>query len=200
MLLTNVFISLGGVGLLLLGVLDSTFLLFLPLGNDLLLVGLTARYPTHWPYYVAMASIGSVIGCWFTYWVSLKGGESGLEKRVSKRRLKYVQSQVDKRGAAALALASVMPPPFPFTAFVMVAGALKYPLVRLLAIIGACRLIRFGVEALLAEKYGTDILQIANTPTVQGIVIAIVVLSIAGSAYSLYKWFKGNSPSTESAK
>jgi membrane protein YqaA with SNARE-associated domain len=184
------FASLGGVGLLLLGILDSSFLLFVPLGNDLLLVGLTARNPAHWPYYVAMASIGSVLGCWFTYWVSLKGGEGGLEKRVSKRRLKYVQAQVEKRGAVALVLASLMPPPFPFTPFVMVAGALKYPLVRLLGIIAVCRVVRFSVEALLAKKYGSHILQSAQTPLVQVIVLTIVVLSITGSAYSLYDWTK----------
>jgi membrane protein YqaA with SNARE-associated domain len=180
--------------LLLLGILDSSFLLFLPLGNDLLLVGLTARYPTHWPYYVAMASIGSTLGCWFTYWISRKGGEEGLEKRVSQRRLKYVQVQVEKHGAAALVLASLMPPPFPFTPFVMAAGALKYPLVRLLAIIGGCRLVRFAVEALLAKRYGSRILQVAQTPTVQGVVLGVVVLSIAGSAYSLYQWTKRSRP------
>lgn len=158
----------------------------------MLLVGLTARYPTHWPYYVIMAAIGSVLGCWFTYWVSRKGGEEGLEKHVSKRRLAYVQAQVEKHGATALVLASLMPPPFPFTPFVMVAGALKFPAVRLLAIVGCCRVIRFATEALLAKKYGTHILQIAQTPVVQGIVLAVVVLSIAGSAYSLYQWAKGS--------
>jgi membrane protein YqaA with SNARE-associated domain len=178
------------LGLLLLGILDSSFLMFLPLGNDLLLVGLTARYPAHWPYYVAMASAGSVLGCCFTYWVSRKGGEEGLEKRVSKRRLDYVQSRVKEHGASALVLASVMPPPFPFTAFVVVAGALKYPPVRLLAIIGLSRMVRFSAEALLAQQYGSRILQSANTPLVQGIVLTIVVLSLGGTAYSLFDWFR----------
>jgi membrane protein YqaA with SNARE-associated domain len=164
--------------------------MFLPLGNDLLIVGLTARNPSHWPYYVVMASTGSVLGCWFTYLVSRKGGEEGLEKHVSKRRLQYVQQQVEKRGGFALAFASLMPPPFPFTPFVMVTGALKYPQVRLLGIIGVCRVIRFAVEALLAERYGSRILKDANTPLVQGIVLTIVVLSIGGTAYSLFNWFR----------
>ena len=37
------FFSLGGLGLLLLGILDSSFL-FMPLGNDLLVVALTAAH------------------------------------------------------------------------------------------------------------------------------------------------------------
>jgi membrane protein YqaA with SNARE-associated domain len=137
-----------------------------------------------------MASAGSVLGCLFTDWVSRKGGEEGLEKRVSKRRLDYVQAQVKKRAGFALALASLMPPPFPFTAFVIVAAALKYPRIRLLGIVGACRILRFGAEALLAKRFGSQILRDADTPWVQGFVLAIVVISVAGTGYSLYEWTK----------
>jgi membrane protein YqaA with SNARE-associated domain len=175
---------------LLLSILDSSFLLFLPLGNDLLLVGLTARNPSHWPYYALMASTGSVLGCFFTDWVSRKGGEEGLEKRVSKRRLTYVQARVKKSAGFALALASLMPPPFPFTPFVMVTAALKYPRIRLLGIVGICRIVRFSVEALLARRFGEQILKDADTPLVQAIVLAIVAISVAGTAYSLYTWTK----------
>jgi membrane protein DedA with SNARE-associated domain len=175
------------LGLLLLGILDSSFL-FLPLGNDLLLVGLTARNPQHWFYYVLMASIGSVLGCFFTDVVSRKGGEEGLQKRVSKRRLRYVQAQVEKHGGFALALASLMPPPFPFTPFVIVAAALNYPRFRLLGIIGFFRVIRFSIEALLALHFGPRILKQAQTPLVEGIILGVVAISVAGTAYSLYKW------------
>ncbi len=196
MLLKNVviylgtfFASLGGLGLLLLGILDSSFL-FMPLGNDLLLVGLTAKNSAHMPYYVVMATVGSVLGVLFTDWVSRKGGEEGLDKRVSKRRLAYVQKQVKKRAGFALAFASLMPPPFPFTPFVMVAAALKYPRPRLLGVIAIGRLIRFTAEGLLAMRFGKRILADAQTPLVQGIVIAVVVLSLGGSAYSIYGWVK----------
>ena len=42
--LAHFFYALGGVGLVLLGTLDSSFLM-LPLGNDLLVVALTAHHP-----------------------------------------------------------------------------------------------------------------------------------------------------------
>ena len=138
-----------------------------------------------------MASAGSVLGCLITDWVSRKGGEEGLEKRVSKRRLAYVQAQVKRRAGFALALASLMPPPFPFTPFVD-GGRRAEVSPRPFA--GhhrrMCRVVRFGVEALLAQRYGSEILKQAQTPLVQGIVISVVVLSIGGTAYSLYDWTK----------
>src|ERR1700761_2832075 len=87
------FFSLGGVGLLLLGILDSSFL-FMPLGNDLLVVALTASHHQRMLYYAAMASAGSVIGCFLTDLVCRKGGEKGLEKNFSGRTMDYVQKKI----------------------------------------------------------------------------------------------------------
>ena len=58
--------------------LDSSFL-FLPLGNDLLLVALTARNHGSMPFYVVMATVGSVLGCLLMDIVSRKGGEEIIE-------------------------------------------------------------------------------------------------------------------------
>jgi membrane protein DedA with SNARE-associated domain len=97
---------------------------------------------------------------------------------------------VEKRAGFALALASLMPPPFPFTPFVIVAAALNYPRFRLLGIIGICRIIRFSIEALLALHFGSKILKEAQTPLVEGIILGVVVISVTGTAYSLYTWTK----------
>ncbi len=180
------FFSLGGVGLLLLGMLDSSFL-FLPLGNDLLIVALTAKRHEHWMYYVAMAAIGSTIGVAFTAWVSKKGGEKGLDQN---RRMEYVKRKMEEHGGPALAVAALMPPPFPFTPFVIVTGALNYPLPRMLAIIAVCRTVRFTVEGLLAMHYGPRILQMAETPAIQYSIIGLVVVSMIGSAWSIWGWVK----------
>lgn len=73
-------LHLGGLGLLGFGALDSSFLV-LPLGNDLLVVALCASHPSRSAYYFAMATAGSVIGCFITDWICRKG-ESGLRKYV----------------------------------------------------------------------------------------------------------------------
>src|ERR1051325_9254680 len=107
---------MGGFGLVLLGILDSSFL-FMPLGNDLLIVALTARRHSLMPVYAALASTGSVLGCLLIDVVFRKGGEGGLEKHLSRKRLDYIQRNVKKSAGWALAVACLMPPPFPFTPF-----------------------------------------------------------------------------------
>lgn len=49
--------ALGGVGLLLSALIDSSFVP-LPLVTDLLLMELSSRHPLRMPYYAAMAAAG----------------------------------------------------------------------------------------------------------------------------------------------
>src|SRR5689334_21155258 len=137
-------LQFGGVGLLVLGILDSSFL-FAPWGNDLLLIALTARRPhvANMVYYAAMSTVGSVLGCLLIDLTLRRLGEKGLEKHLSKRQLERVRKKVGKNVGKALAGASLAPPPFPFTAFVMAAAALQYSRKKMLAIIAATRLARF---------------------------------------------------------
>lgn len=180
---------LGGFGLLGLGILDSSFL-FMPLGNDLLVIVLTARKHEMLPYYAAMATAGSVLGCAIVDLTSRKIGEAGLDKRVPKKRLDYIRRKFDQRAAWSLIFASLMPPPFPFTVFVMVASALEYPRKRLFSAIAAGRLVRFSAIGLLAVFYGRHIIHYSTLPTVRWSIIGLAILSIGGSAWSIYSWFR----------
>ncbi len=184
-----VLFQLGGVGVFALGVLDSSFLV-MPLGNDLLIVALAASRPPRLPYYVAMATAGSVLGCLVIDWISRKGGEAGLNGRVSQRRLNYIKAKIEKHAGWAVGFASLMPPPFPFTPFVAATAAFQFPRARLLSIIALCRAVRFSIEGLLAIWFGRHILALAESPQVQYGVIALIVISIAGSAFSVYRWVK----------
>jgi membrane protein YqaA with SNARE-associated domain len=180
------FARLGGFGLLGLGILDSSFL-FMPLGNDLLVVILTARKPHLLPYYAAMAMAGSVLGSLIVDFTSRKLGEAGLAKRVPKKRLDSIRSKFEKHAASSLIFATLMPPPFPFTVFVMVAAALEYSRKRLMAAIAAGRIVRFTLIGLLAVFYGRHIIRYSKLPAVRWAVIGLAVLSIGGSAWSIYK-------------
>lgn len=162
----------------------------MPLGNDLLIIALTAAHRARMPYYIIMATIGSVIGVAFTTWVSAKGGQKGLEGDHKGRQVAYVERKLKEKGGLAIALAAVMPPPFPFTAVIIVAGALQFPVKKMLAIIAGSRAFRFTVDAVLALIFGREVIRIAQTAWVKDFIIGLVVVSILGSAYSIFTWVR----------
>lgn len=183
------FAQLGGLGLICLGAMDSSFL-FLPLGNDLLMLGLTARHPNRLVFYACMAALGSMLGCAAVDWLSRKGGEEGLSKLVPERRLDYVRRKVKENAGWTLALAAVLPPPFPFTPFVAGAAAFQYPRRKLYGILAPLRLARFVAIGLLAMSFGSRILHWAESPVVHGIMLGFVAMCIGGSAWSLHQWWQ----------
>src|SRR5579863_1514732 len=89
-ILFGVFWKLGGPGLLVLGILDSSFL-FAPLGNDLLVVAMAAHYHSlvRGLYYALMSTVGSVLGCLLVDVVLRAAGEKGLERHLPRNRLDY---------------------------------------------------------------------------------------------------------------
>lgn len=189
--LIHFFFSLGGAGLVLLGIMDSSFLM-LPLGNDLLVVALTASHPERMYYYAAMATVGSTLGVCFCHFVCSRMGEKALGKR--GRRIKYVEGKVEKYGGLAIGVAALAPPGFPFTPFIVVPAVLHYPLKKMAAIIFACRLVRFVGEGLLARVYGRHLLQMAKSPVVEEFMTGLIVISLVGSAVSIWGWVqKGRS-------
>lgn len=177
------FLRLGGAGLFTLSVVDA--LLFTPLANDVLLVALVSRNPGKVWLYVGLTVAGTVIGCWILDYFSRKGGEAGLKKTMSPKRIDTLKKWMSKRAAIALVLGSTMPPPFPFTAVVAGAAALQYPRTKLMAIIAVSRLARFAVLGYLAVRYGKRILQWANQPAVWWTVFGLMVISVVGSAWTI---------------
>jgi len=127
---------LNGFGLFFLGILDSSFL-FLPFGNDLLLVTMTAREQARLPYFPGMATAGSLVGCLVTDIISRKGGEA-----------------------------------------------------ELLAIVALGRFGRFFVEGVLAVLLGKRILRWAQSTAWYYTVLGILALSLVGTGFSLYSWFR----------
>jgi membrane protein YqaA with SNARE-associated domain len=183
-----VFSHHGGIGLLLLGLLDSS-ILFMPLGNDLLIIALSARKHILIPYYAAMAAAGSVLGCLTIDLLVRRGGEKEIEKHVSRRRFDYVRRRMNKNAAWTLSFASLMPPPFPFTPFVAATAALQYPRRKLLGVIGVARLVRFSIEGALAILVGKRLLEVAARSMVfEAVIGAFILLCVVGSVISVYRW------------
>jgi membrane protein YqaA with SNARE-associated domain len=184
-------IKFGGIGLLILGILDSSYL-FAPWGNDLLLVALTVRHPgfLRMVYYAAMSTAGSVLGCLLLDVMLRPLGAKGLERHLSPKRLNSIRAKAGRSVGRALAVASLAPPPFPFTAFVMAAAALQYPRKRLLTIVGVTRMVRFTFLGLLALRFGERILGWAQNPVIQVMLVILIFVCTVGSVISVYGWIR----------
>jgi membrane protein DedA with SNARE-associated domain len=93
-------------------------------------------------------------------------------------------------GAIAMGIWAGLPPPFPMTAFVLTCGALKVSRARFFTIFAIARLIRFGVEATLARRYGPSVVRLLESDTAQQIIIGLVVVSIAGTVLTIVRVWK----------
>ena len=79
--ISGVAVTLGGPGLFVIAFLDSSFI-SLPQINDLLVVLMVLQDPDWMPYYAAMATLGSIAGCYVIYYLAEKGGEAFIRKRL----------------------------------------------------------------------------------------------------------------------
>jgi membrane protein DedA with SNARE-associated domain len=114
-----------------------------------------------------------------------KIGDHGLEHWVPAKRLAQIRARVRKKGAVALAVLDLVPPPFPFTPFVLAAGALEVKPRTFFVTLTVCRILRFGLEAALALVYGDRIMAWFESDLFHQIVMFFMVLAIALTALSL---------------
>jgi membrane protein YqaA with SNARE-associated domain len=112
-------------GLVIMGALDSSLVFFLPLGIDFVVIILSARNPDLFWLYAPLATVGSVLGAGLTFWIGRKVGEHGLSRLIPPKRLKRIQQRVGQKAAVSVAALAIIPPPFPFTAFVVTSGAVR---------------------------------------------------------------------------
>ena len=179
---------LGGPGLLIVGIIDSSFLTA-PLANDLLVIVLTASHPAWMPYYAVMAAAGSTIGCAIVDVVSRKA-EKGVKHSIVSKRLNFVEWHVRRRAGVALAVSAIIPPPFPFTPFVVAAAAAGYPRKKLLSVVAGARFFRFAVEGGLAIFYGEGILSLAKSRAMERTIVVLIIVALGASVFSLFRWIR----------
>jgi membrane protein YqaA with SNARE-associated domain len=171
-------------GAYLLAALDSTVVFFLPFGIDALVIYLSARNGMFFWIYPLLAAAGSVTGAAVTYWVGRKAGEMGLEHFVPSHRFERFRRRVQKQGAFAMALAALLPPPFPLTPFVLTCGALEIDRWIFFSIFGLMRLMRFGGEAALARVYGRGVLRVIESELFQMVAGGFIIIAVAGTLIS----------------
>lgn len=182
---------LGLLGLFVMSALDSSFLV-LPFGNDLLLIALVSsnRESFMWIVYVLVSAIGSLVGVFIVDLIMRKAGESGLERFVSRKRIDKLKAKLENKAGVSVFIATLIPPPFPFTPVVMTASALQSPRGELLIAVFLGRLLRFGIEAILALYFGRQVIAFMNSDVVTYIVYGLIAIAVILSTLSLLKWLK----------
>lgn len=145
-------ITFGAFGLFAVALLDSTFVP-LPSSADALMLLLTAANPRWMVLYAFMATAGSALGCWILYLISRRAGARAL-RRFSEAKQKRVKELIERYDMAAVLVATLLPPPFPFKLFVVTAGVFRFSLVRFMIAIVVGRAFRFLLEGYFAMRFG----------------------------------------------
>ncbi|MGA7106955.1 MAG: hypothetical protein WBV28_20040 [Terracidiphilus sp.] len=180
---------LGYFGPLLMGVLDSSFLI-LPFGNDFVVVGMVARHPQGVAGYVLTAACGSTMGALLLVLVARKLGEQGIAKFAGKRRFERLKKRVGTHAGVAVAIGGLAPPPFPFTTAIAGVAALGYPMNRILVINFLARMVRFTLLALLAIRYGRQVMQVAQSAPFETAMAVFIAVCVIASGFSIAHWLR----------
>ena len=179
-------------GLFVMAALDSSLVFFLPLGIDFAVIVLAARKSELFWLYAVIATLGSVVGAAFTFWIGHKIGEHGLTKLIEPSRLERVQQRVGNSAAVTVAALGIIPPPFPFTAFVLTSGAAHTNARVFLATLAGVRFVRFLIEAALAARFGRRILTWMKTPVFEAIIGVLIALAVIGTIVSAIAVWRGS--------
>lgn len=154
---------LGGAGLFLLSVLDGS-----PLptfgGPDILTAILAARNRHPWYYYAILATAGSVVGAYITFRIAHRAGSAYLQKKFGERKSAALVSYFEQWGTGALLASTLVPLPFPTSAFFAIAGVLNYPLRTFIAVVALGRAVRYTAISLFAYYYGRQFLRVLRHP------------------------------------
>ena len=178
--------TMGGPGLLIVALVDSSFLT-LPEVADILVVLFAIRSPADWLYFAAMTTVGSVAGSYVLYLIGRKGGEALLKRQFHERHVDRGLAWFRRFGAWVLIVPATLPPPTPFKLFVLVAGVAGVERGRFVASIAIGRGLRYGGEAYLATLYGEQALRFVQDNAFQWAIPAVIALIVPIVAWFLWR-------------
>ena len=190
--LMHFLMSFGLVGLLLVSIVDSSFIpLPIPGVTDIMVVILAAQHSNMF-LLVGLATVGSALGGLFSHSVGQAGGMALIEKHVSKKMFSRVQKWMEHHAVLSVALPAVLPPPMPLAPFVLAAGALKMSRRKFMISFTASRFLRHCAAAAIGIYFGSGVLRLWNrfsrrwgAPILIGIWITILVF-VAIALWRLY--------------
>lgn len=151
---------LGAWGVFAIAAIDSAAL-GMPL--DPVVAGYVYLQPHKFWLYAIMASAGSAIGSLIIYAIGYEMGELVLEKRMGKAKFERVKAKFEQHEFMALAVPSLMPPPFPFKLFALSAAVFEMHWTHFLLAIFAGRVVRFLILSVLVVFFGPQVVAVIGT-------------------------------------
>ncbi len=150
--LGHVLVLYGGWGLFAMSFLDSSLIPF-PVVNDLALIVMASKRPALWPLYALASTLGSVCGAYVLYGVA-RGGGKFFFRKTTPQAVARAQHWLERNDFLAVLVASILPPPAPYKAFVLTAGLLRVNALNFGLALLVGRGLRFGAESWLGARYG----------------------------------------------
>ncbi len=191
-------ISLGGLGLIVLGLADNS-LIPLPGSTDVATIVLAAHHRQLWFYYSIMATVGAVIGGYLTYRMARKGGKETVNKKFSQKKANRFYAIFERWGFASVAIPAILPPPFPIVPILLVAGAMQYPTKKFIAALTLGRGIRYAILGYLGAHYGSSILKFFGK-YYWPVLITLIALSVITALYGVFEYKRRQKTEVPSAQ
>jgi membrane protein YqaA with SNARE-associated domain len=178
------------VGLPVMAALDSSVIFFFPFGLDLVLILMCARKPELAWLYPLLATAGGIGGASLTFWIGRKIGEHGVERFTNAARFEQVKKRIGTKTAVSTGALALIPPPFPFTPFILASGALDVGFRPFISAFTTARLVRAFVISWLAVVYGQQIVAWMHSDSFEYLVGLFILMALAGTALSAWRVFR----------
>lgn len=176
--LTNLLISYGPWGILLLAFIDSAGVP-VAVGMDVLVIVLSAKNPSGAPLYAFLGVLGSAAGNLALFWMARQGGRRFMDAEAPPGRTRRFRAWFLRYGLLTIFIPALVPIPLPMKPFVISAGVFEVPIPGFLAVVLLARTLRYGGEAWLGAQVGehsTAYLKDHITELALGAVALFVVL------------------------
>ena len=147
--------SFGGYGLLGLFLLAFAESSFFPVPPDVLLIAFSLASPENAFIYAAVATLGSVLGGLFGYFLGKKFGEPLLLRFAKKETVSHAQKLYGEMGFWAVVIAGFTP--VPYKVFAVLSGVMEFDMKKFLLASIISRGARFFLVAGVIYFYGAEI-------------------------------------------
>ncbi|MNC87173.1 SNARE associated Golgi protein [compost metagenome] len=140
------------------------------------------RDPGWMVYYAAMATLGSIAGCYAIYYLAERGGEAFIRRRLKPGSVERALALYKRHGLLALMVPALLPPPAPFKLFVLMAGVARVRPLQFVAAVGIARGLRYLALGYLTVRYGEQAQELMATRGREvalwaaGIIVGLAVL------------------------